>query len=179
MRPRKTDLELPKCVYFRSGTYYYVKDGKWNSIGKEINDAVMRKAINKFGNAKDNNTSRIMCEEYLIKKAAAQKSRASSVGRVWELSSDEILKMLHEQHFRCKLTDIPFNLEQRVGMKTKPFAPSIDRIDNSVGYVIDNCRLVLNCVNIARNTMDDALLIMIGVGLAKTISHGSIGSNLI
>lgn len=45
----------------------------------------------------------------------------------------------------CELTGIRFNLE---GVKGGLFAsPSIDRIDNGRGYLQDNCRFILNCIN--------------------------------
>lgn len=40
MRPRKSDRHLPACVYLRSGSYYYVKRGKWELIGKTLPDAL-------------------------------------------------------------------------------------------------------------------------------------------
>ena len=36
-----------------------------------------------------------------------------------------------------------------------PLAPSIDRIDSSLGYVVKNCRLVAYCVNIALSDFGD------------------------
>lgn len=40
MRPRKKDRHLPACVYLRSGTYYYVKAGKWRPLGRDLNAAL-------------------------------------------------------------------------------------------------------------------------------------------
>lgn len=40
MRPRKKDRNLPSCVYLRSGSYYYVKKGKWTMIGKTLGEAL-------------------------------------------------------------------------------------------------------------------------------------------
>lgn len=39
-RPRKHDKHLPACVYLRRGTYYYVKAGKWNSLGRDLESAL-------------------------------------------------------------------------------------------------------------------------------------------
>lgn len=33
-RPRKLRTDLPECVYFRSGAYYYVTGGVWTRLGK-------------------------------------------------------------------------------------------------------------------------------------------------
>jgi integrase len=40
MRPRKTDRHLPQCVYFKHGSYWYVKAGKWTSLGPDLSAAL-------------------------------------------------------------------------------------------------------------------------------------------
>ncbi len=47
----------------------------------------------------------------------------------------------------CQLTGIPFNLDDG---KTWD-SPSLDRIDNSKGYSLENVRVVLYCVNVMAN----------------------------
>ncbi|MBL8361710.1 MAG: tyrosine-type recombinase/integrase [Rubrivivax sp.] len=39
-RPRKKDRHLPPCVYHRHGAYWYVKGGKWESLGSELGEAL-------------------------------------------------------------------------------------------------------------------------------------------
>ena len=39
-RPRTKDKHLPACVYFKHGTHWYVKKGKWINIGKSVVDAL-------------------------------------------------------------------------------------------------------------------------------------------
>lgn len=39
-RPRKKDRHLPPCVHFKHGAYYYVKNGKWEPLGRELGDAL-------------------------------------------------------------------------------------------------------------------------------------------
>lgn len=36
MRPRKSNRHLPPCVYYKHGTHWYVKKGKWTDIGSSL-----------------------------------------------------------------------------------------------------------------------------------------------
>jgi integrase len=40
MRPRKANRHLPPCVYFKHGTHWYVKAGKWHDIGADLATAL-------------------------------------------------------------------------------------------------------------------------------------------
>lgn len=50
----------------------------------------------------------------------------------------------------CEISGEPF-VYVNITHKThfNPYAPSIDRIDSSKGYTMDNCRIVLSCINMA------------------------------
>lgn len=39
-RPRKTHRHLPACVYFKHGSYWYVKAGKWEKLGGDLQSAL-------------------------------------------------------------------------------------------------------------------------------------------
>jgi hypothetical protein len=69
------------------------------------------------------------------------------------LTRDDIIKMLRDQGYRCAITKQPFNLDWRDGREDKrnAFAPSLDLIDNQLGYSRENCRLVLSAINYAMN----------------------------
>jgi hypothetical protein len=51
----------------------------------------------------------------------------------------------------CSLTKIPFDYTLLGNNRSNPFRPSIDRIDNSIGYVEDNVRIVCVAVNFCLN----------------------------
>lgn len=53
---------------------------------------------------------------------------------------------------RCELTNLPFDVAS--GRPT-PMSASVDRIKPELGYVEENCRLVLYCVNSFKSTMSD------------------------
>ena len=44
MRPRKTQRNLPPCVYQKHGAYWYVKDGKWTRLAPDLPSALLRYA---------------------------------------------------------------------------------------------------------------------------------------
>ena len=62
----------------------------------------------------------------------------------------------------CQLTGMPFNLD---GGRTWD-SPSLDRIDSSKGYLIENVRLVLYCVNVMANTWGPNKIIEIAEAIA-------------
>lgn len=55
---------------------------------------------------------------------------------------------------RCPVTGIEFDLGPRNGFWS-PFSPSVDRIDPSKGYTVENCRVVCLIFNIAKNQFSD------------------------
>lgn len=59
----------------------------------------------------------------------------------------------------CAATGISFVMPSyQPGAKGKrgPWTPSVDRIDNSKGYIKSNCRLVVWIYNLAKNSYEDA-----------------------
>lgn len=54
-------------------------------------------------------------------------------------------------HGSCEATGLPFVF----GEPNSPWLPSIDRIDASGGYTMDNCRVVVKLFNLGRNMYSD------------------------
>lgn len=74
------------------------------------------------------------------------------------LSPEAFNELWDRSRGACELTGIAFSLDKAPGHVRRPWAPSVDRVDNSRGYVFDNCRLVCVAVNIAMNEWgEDAL----------------------
>jgi hypothetical protein len=61
-----------------------------------------------------------------------------------------VKKLWDDQEGRCSLTNIP--MLQKHGT---PYSMSIDRIDNSIGYIKGNVRLVCKQINLMKSTMND------------------------
>jgi hypothetical protein len=59
----------------------------------------------------------------------------------------------------CDMTGIQFDLSTGGGRRNRhPYAPSIDRINSSGGYTVDNCRVVIWHVNTALAQYGDEAL---------------------
>lgn len=61
-----------------------------------------------------------------------------------------------QSKFRCAITRTPFSMTKIGG--ARPYAPSIDRIDCSLGYSAKNCRIVCVATNLAINRWGDGVL---------------------
>ena len=83
---------------------------------------------------------------YSAKRRASQKNIAFGLSRDWVLSR---LKA-----GTCELSGLPFDLT--TGGRA-PYTPSIDRIDNSKGYTVENCRVILWALNAAFSTWGECV----------------------
>lgn len=75
----------------------------------------------------------------------------------FELTQELFNLLFFLQDYKCKQTGIPLDFTSMQGKR--PFGPTIDRIDNSKGYTIDNVQIVCNIYNYAKNqfTHDDVI----------------------
>jgi hypothetical protein len=85
-------------------------------------------------------------------------SRGAKVrGLAFEITAADVERMLQEQGLRCAVTGHPFDMKWVGGSRARPYAPSIDRIESSKGYVHGNCRVVCSAVNAALGDLGDKL----------------------
>lgn len=75
----------------------------------------------------------------------SSKVRALQAGREFSLSFSKVLAAI-ESGF-CEATGLPFDMHHAKGRS--PFAPSLDRKDNSKGYTDGNTRVVVWALNMA------------------------------
>lgn len=169
MRPRSdANNTLPKNVYHKHGSFYLVKAGRWIWLTKDRNqvESAMQRLVQIVPSRMEE------VRDYAFKLLARSRSNARNrrhgTGMEHSLTQADILEMLHKSQWSCSVTRVPFSM-QVVGPKgQRPFAPSIDRIDNAHGYVRTNCRMVCVVANIAMNTWGaEALLAMIQHGRAS------------
>lgn len=89
--------------------------------------------------------------KYLAKSRERAIKRDKDRGRTATLSPADLKAMIDRCDGRCELTGILFSLQTYGDTLRRPFAPSIDRIDNTQPYSGQNCRLILLALNIAIN----------------------------
>ena len=94
------------------------------------------------------------------------RSRSKKTGRTCDLTKEWAAERYTG---RCELTGIEFSSDFRDTTKSGagPFSPSVDRVDRLKGYTKDNCRFVLQCVNMFRFTMNDAAMMYVAKALLK------------
>lgn len=89
----------------------------------------------------------------------AARARSARYGMDFSLTYDWVL-----ERFRglCESTGLPFSLDAPpAGRNFHPDCPSIDRIDSSKGYTIQNCRAIRISVNLAKHEQpEDEFLAM-------------------
>lgn len=85
------------------------------------------------------------------------------------LTIHSVLSLIERAGGRCELSGIPFIYGTIEGKRNNPYKPSIDRISSCFGYTVDNCRLVLLGVNLARNEFGDEFFTQM---LKGCIDHG-------
>lgn len=159
--------KLPRCVYLKHGAYYLVKGGEWHFLTKDkagINEQLKLRfgfdnGVVPYGGVKSTRRSDI--EAYAANVLARARQNAKGRGRSLEFSitREEVIKKLKQGKYRCAVTGTPLSLEILSHDGRKPFAPSIDRIDNEKGYTAENCRVVCLAANIAMNTWGEGVLL--------------------
>ena len=91
---------------------------------------------------------------YLRKKFTKLKAMRKRVSpdMAWEITAADMFKLWKNQNGRCDVTDLHMTYFGDRGWTNC----SIDRIDNNVGYVLENVRLVCWSVNRMKSTMSQS-----------------------
>lgn len=99
---------------------------------------------------------------WVHKTAAQLRSRSRSKGWSACLTTIDIKALLLRSGGRCEVTGLKFHTVEHA--KRHPLAPSIDRIDSSVGYIRGNCRVVCYAANVAMNHWGEEMFGQIATG---------------
>lgn len=117
---------------------------------------------------------------YLWHKLQKAHTRTRKKGIEVSLSRECVDFLAQRSAGACEVTDVPF-IAKAYGVASKqpagPFSPTIDRIDSSLGYQIDNCRVVCYAANLAMSSWGEDVLAAIAhayvtrVSLTKTLER--------
>ena len=90
------------------------------------------------------------------------KSRSAKKGIEFAITPDDVLNRLNYCGWRCEVTGMKVAMPEisqgtsvREAHAQKISSPSLDRIDSSRGYTVDNIRITSCGFNLMRATMDD------------------------
>lgn len=81
------------------------------------------------------------------------KQRSKTTGMEFSLTKNHIVKLLSDKI--CAKTNIELILDDS---KYNPYAPSIDRIDNSIGYIDSNVQIVCMIYNFCKNSFSEEIV---------------------
>lgn len=84
------------------------------------------------------------------------KGSAKARGQECSLTMAEVLDLFKEM--RCSVTGVELRLKWEGASRYNPWAPSLDRIDQSQGYVLGNVRPVCWAFNCARQDWPDEVV---------------------
>lgn len=77
------------------------------------------------------------------------RNRAKYKNIEFTISLDDLSDLIISQDNKCFYSGIEFNPDD------EHYTPSIERVDSSRGYVKDNIRLIVNCINYMKNDMSE------------------------
>lgn len=109
--------------------------------------------------------------------AAQKNARARELP--FELSMEDVQALIVASDGRCTVTGIALSIDRGTlpaGRKMRrPWAPSLDRIDSSIGYVTSNCRIVCCAANYAMSQWGEDVLIEMAKAIARKRIRRMIG----
>jgi len=90
-----------------------------------------------------------------IIKDSVKRARKNS----WQYDIDKeyMLELWEAQEGKCAISGVSLQMSSWSQANKNPYRASLDRIDNSKGYVIGNVRLVTHWINNAKSTWSDAV----------------------
>lgn len=96
----------------------------------------------------------------------------------FDLTPRHIVRMLEESGYRCPLSGIAFSKRapdphDLYGLRD-PWSPSIDRIDNRLGYTAENVRVVCVAANMAMNAWGYDVLLRLARGIVRNAAIAAV-----
>jgi hypothetical protein len=140
--------------YFRRGASCRVRlPGEPGSpeFEEQYNLLASRPADAQSARMKHVREQRLALEKLLAGRVSRAKTRdAARRGVKSTITTEWALNQMRRQKYCCAITGLPFQLMAENPNRMQPFAPSLDRIDVSQGYVLGNVRIVILAINVMR-----------------------------
>jgi hypothetical protein len=117
-------------------------------------------------------------DEYFgfLKAVRSARKRAAIKGLPFDVKPADARLLWDRCGGKCEVTGIPFDFELMAAKHSRrPYAPSLDRRDNALGYSVENVRVVCVAVNLAMNQWGEAVLLRIAAALFDTGAFARIG----
>ena len=107
----------------------------------------------------------------LSENVSNSRKRAAKFGWKNNLTIPYLAKLWFEQKGRCALTGIMLEYESGDLQSKNPYRTSVDRIDNNLGYVQGNVRLLTHWANNAKSTWPDDVFVKFVKSANKVAAH--------
>ena len=92
------------------------------------------------------------------------KTSAKKRGYLFEITPKDIYDLWIRQDKKCKLSGIPVTYQKRYDLKD---TASVDRIDSSKGYTLENIQIVHKDINMMKNTYSQEYFIEMCINVTK------------
>lgn len=171
VRGRKSSTNLPRYMLSKQkagGIYYYssvVVNGQRRQIplGQNLDLALAQHDEHVRGSMPNAILPRIKTPAMEYAKTMYKKLTSNAKVRniFVGITLEDVEGMLERSGFRCELTGIHFDMQKKSNYRIRPWIPSIDRIDSSKGYTMQNCRVVCASVNSALGQYGEEVLLKI------------------
>lgn len=92
------------------------------------------------------------------------KRRSARRGHEDTLTPEELRDICLRSDGRCEVSGLPFSDGASRARRLQPLVPTLDRIDCSIGYTKDNCRLVCGAVNVAMFDWGEEMFLQVVAG---------------
>lgn len=183
---------MSKAEVFRDGEFYLILRGGFYHLfvtwdGKRIRRSCQTKNLVEAKLQLDNLKRELLSgwrPEYddpstdwlTVAQMVHKRHRASARDRnmPFDLTVAQVYDLMRSTGFRCAVSGIPFSKYTADTAWRDPWAPSLDRIENRHGYVLENVRVVCQIANIAMNAWGYDKMLRLAQGVVRSaaaVSH--------
>lgn len=167
---------LPPLMTLKNGRYYYLQPKqpsgrRWISLSRVFEEALVQYR-ELTGHQQPIETIEETAPKFALMSdlrsawSKAQK-RARESDILFTIHADDVVRLAMSNNWRCAMTNLPFDPKVLSSSRTRPYMPSVDRINSRGGYTPDNCRVVCSAVNFALNEWGEGVLAMIATAYVR------------